>query len=83
MLGGNASGEVRMWVCGAQGDNKRETGQVEEILLEMVDLNILTADETPDGKRYMFSSEGFRDLLGSREKVKADLADYREEGDEQ
>ncbi|MBR6872961.1 MAG: hypothetical protein IKN17_05590 [Ruminococcus sp.] len=60
-----------------------DDAQLEEILLEMVDLNILTADETPDGKRYMFSSEGFRDLLGSREKVKADLADYREEGDEQ
>ena len=26
MLGGNASSEVRMWVCGAQGDCKRETG---------------------------------------------------------
>lgn len=34
MLGGNASSEVRMWVCGAQGDNKRETGLLEEIMLE-------------------------------------------------
>ncbi len=34
MLGGNASSEVRMWVCGARGDNNRETGIVEEILLE-------------------------------------------------
>lgn len=34
MLGGNASSEVRMWVCGAHGDNNRETGIIEELLLE-------------------------------------------------
>jgi hypothetical protein len=34
VLGGNSSSEVRMWVCGAHGDNKRETGIIEEILLE-------------------------------------------------
>ena len=34
MLGGNASSEVRMWVCGAQGENKQETGLLEEIMLE-------------------------------------------------
>ena len=34
MFGGNASSEVRMWVCGAHGDNNRETGLVEEIMLE-------------------------------------------------
>ena len=34
MLGGNASSEVRMWVCGAQGENRRETGLLEEIMLE-------------------------------------------------
>lgn len=34
MLGGNASSEVRMWVCGAQGENRRETGLPEEIMLE-------------------------------------------------
>ena len=34
MLGGNASSEVRMWVCGAHGENKRETGLLEEIMLE-------------------------------------------------
>ncbi|MCQ2449817.1 MAG: FAD-dependent oxidoreductase, partial [Clostridia bacterium] len=26
VLGGNASGELRMWVCGAHGDNNREGG---------------------------------------------------------
>lgn len=34
VLGGNASGEIRMWVCGAQGKNVRETGIMEEIALE-------------------------------------------------
>ena len=34
VFGGNASSEIRMWVCGAQGDNKRETGLLEEIMLE-------------------------------------------------
>ncbi len=34
MLGGNASSENRMWVCGARGKNNRETGIVEEIKLE-------------------------------------------------
>lgn len=32
--GGNASGEIRMWICGARGKNLRETGIVEELLLE-------------------------------------------------
>ena len=34
VLGGNASSEVRMHVCGAHGDNNLETGIVEEIALE-------------------------------------------------
>ena len=34
MLGGNASSEIRMWVCGAQGANMRETGLIEELMLE-------------------------------------------------
>jgi hypothetical protein len=34
VLGGNASSEIRMWVCGAQGKNNRETGIIEEINLE-------------------------------------------------
>ena len=32
--GGNASSEIRMWVCGARGRNLRETGIIEELLLE-------------------------------------------------
>lgn len=34
VLGGNASSEIRMWICGANGENNRETGILEEILLE-------------------------------------------------
>lgn len=34
VLGGNASSEIRMWICGAQGKNNLETGIVEEIRLE-------------------------------------------------
>jgi len=34
VLGGNASSENRMWICGARGKNNRETGIVEEIQLE-------------------------------------------------
>ena len=28
VLGGNASSEIRMWICGAHGDNNKETGIV-------------------------------------------------------
>ncbi|MCK5155403.1 MAG: FAD-dependent oxidoreductase [Spirochaetales bacterium] len=34
VLGGNASSEIRMWICGAHGKNNHETGILEEILLE-------------------------------------------------
>ena len=34
VLGGNASEEIRMWVCGAHGKDNRETGIIEEIQLE-------------------------------------------------
>lgn len=34
VLGGNASSEIRMWLCGARGEDNRETGIVEEIALE-------------------------------------------------
>ena len=33
VLGGNASSEVRMWICGAHGRDAKETGILEEILL--------------------------------------------------
>lgn len=34
VLGGNASSEIRMHICGAHGANNRETGIIEEIALE-------------------------------------------------
>lgn len=34
VFGGNASSEIRMWICGARGENNRETGIIEEIILE-------------------------------------------------
>ena len=34
VLGGNASSEIRMWICGARGKNNCETGIIEEISLE-------------------------------------------------
>ena len=34
VLGGNASSEVRMWICGAHGKHNKETGILEEIQLE-------------------------------------------------
>lgn len=34
VLGGNSSSEIRMWVAGALGENNRETGILEEIMME-------------------------------------------------
>ena len=34
VLGGNASSEIRMWICGSAGRDNRETGILEEIFLE-------------------------------------------------
>lgn len=34
VLGGNASSEIRMWVCGSHGKDNRETGILEELILE-------------------------------------------------
>lgn len=39
VFGGNASSEVRMWLCGAHGEGNRETGIVEEIELDNVRRN--------------------------------------------
>lgn len=39
VLGGNASEEVRMWICGAHGRDMRETGIIEELILENFYLN--------------------------------------------
>ena len=49
MPGGNASSEIRMWVCGANGSNNRETGIIEEILLESLYRN-------PEKNYYIWDS---------------------------
>jgi hypothetical protein len=40
--GGNASSEIRMWPSGSRGENNRETGIIEEIILENYYLNPLS-----------------------------------------
>ena len=39
VLGGNASSEIRMWICGAGGKDLKETGILEEIQLENIRFN--------------------------------------------
>jgi len=39
VFGGNASSEIRMWICGAHGEHNKETGILEEIQLENQFLN--------------------------------------------
>lgn len=39
VLGGNASSEVRMWICGAPGHDNKEAGLVEELQLTNLFLN--------------------------------------------
>jgi hypothetical protein len=39
VFGGNASSEIRMWVCGSDGGDNRETGIIEEIQLESLRMN--------------------------------------------
>ena len=67
VLGGNASGEVRMWVCGAHGDNNRETGILEEIELENfyrnTGLNYSVWDSVVYEKAYL--QEGLTLLLNT------------------
>ena len=34
VLGGNASSEIRMWICGCRGENLHETGLIEDLQLD-------------------------------------------------
>ncbi len=54
VLGGNASSEVRMWICGAgaHGENNLETGIVEEIELENLYRNPNTSYSIWDSVLY-------------------------------
>lgn len=39
MLGGNASSEIRMWIYNARGENRKETGLLEELQLDNIFYN--------------------------------------------
>ncbi|MBR1592930.1 MAG: hypothetical protein IJ666_07960 [Ruminococcus sp.] len=49
--------------------------KIEELLNEMWDLNVLSKEE----EYYRFATEGFRELLGSREQVEDCMSEYFEE----
>ena len=54
VLGGNASSEIRMWICGAAGENNRETGLIEEIELKSLYRNPDKLYPVWDGILYEF-----------------------------
>lgn len=49
--------------------------KIDELLNEMWDLNIFSKED----EYYRFATEGFRELLGSRERVETAMSDYFEE----
>lgn len=51
------------------------TEKIEELLNEMCDLNVISKED----EYYRFATEGFRELLGSREKVEDAILDYAKE----
>lgn len=50
--GGNASSEIRMWICGSRGEDNRETGIVEELILENYYQNPSLSYSLWDGVMY-------------------------------
>jgi len=52
VLGGNASSEVRMWIRGAHGQDRKETGIVEELILENYYRNPQNSFSVWDGVLY-------------------------------
>lgn len=54
MFGGNASSEIRMWICGAHGENRKETGLLEELQLENYYYNPLLKYTVWDDVIYSF-----------------------------
>lgn len=52
VLGGNASSEVRMWIGGCHGDDNRETGIIEELILENYYRNPTSSYSVWDGVLY-------------------------------
>ncbi len=54
VLGGNASSEMRMWICGAQGPDDREGGLIEELMLMNYHDNPELKYSLWDGVMYSF-----------------------------
>ncbi|MBE6938538.1 MAG: FAD-dependent oxidoreductase [Ruminococcaceae bacterium] len=67
VLGGNASSEIRMHVCGAHGKDNRETGIIEEIILENFYLNPQESYSVWDSVIYgkVMAEENIKLLLNS------------------
>jgi hypothetical protein len=57
VLGGNASSEVRMWICGAHGADNRETGILEELMLANLRRNSALRYPAWDGVLYAKARE--------------------------
>lgn len=55
VLGGNASSEIRMWICGAVGQNVKETGILEEIMLRNLHRNPQGMYSVWDGVLFEFA----------------------------
>lgn len=61
VFGGNASSEVRMWICGAHGKGNKETGILEEIQLENqyrntgLNYSIWGLDRDRDGEDHAYA----------------------------
>ena len=78
MLGGNASSEIRMWVCGARGKNMLETGLVEELMLENLYRNPDKNYSVWDGVMYeMARNEENIELLLNCSVNQCDMKDGR------
>ena len=56
---------------------KLKLEQLKELMNEMWDLNVLTAESD----RFNFATESFRDMLGDQNKIEESLMVYEEEGD--
>lgn len=77
VLGGNASSEIRMWICGAHGGGRKETGILEEIQLANLRLNREGTYALWDSVLWSFAflTPGLTTLLN------ASVLDGRMEGD--
>jgi hypothetical protein len=59
VLGGNSSSEIRMWICGAHGENNRETGILEELELENLYRN-------PEANFYIWDSVLYEKVMAEK-----------------